>query len=339
MTEEVDLDQLQARVAALVDRTWSGAQVSRLVELEGGHSGLTLAADVVGGPPGTDRVVLKVAPPGRRPVGRHDVLRQARMLARLHGREGVAVPAIHFASDDEPHLIGMGFAPGEAFDPVLEIDAEPRPADVVEARARRAARMLGHLHRVPPDEVAPGEEAVAPADELERWVPTMQAIPEELRPRAPELIDGLRRTAPPPGPTAIVHGDYRLGNILCEGTRPTAIIDWEIWSVADPRVDLSWFLVFTDHRNLPGSSVEAAGMPSAEELQREYEQVVGHPLEDMSWFHALGRFKMSAIMGHNLKRHLEGRYHDPYQERLPPTILALADAALELLEGRVSGRA
>lgn len=330
----LDLDRLRERVAALVATSWPGADVSHLVELEGGHSGLTLAADVAGGPPGTERVVLKLAPPGRRPVGRHDVLRQAAMLARLHGHEGVAVPPIHGSSSDEPHLVVMGFAPGEAFEPVLEVDGEPRPADVVDERARRAARMLGHLHRVPPAEIAPDEAPVAPADELERWVATMQAIPEELRPRAPELIDRLRATVPPPVPPAIVHGDYRLGNILCAEAHPTAIIDWEIWSVADPRIDLAWFLVFSDHRNLPGASVGATGMPSAEELQREYERVVDHPLEDMTWYHALARFKMSAIMGHNLKRHLEGRYHDPYQERLPPTILALADAALALLRGR-----
>ena len=50
-----------------------------------------------------------------------------------------------------------------------------------------------------------------------------------------------------------------------------------------------------------------------------------------AWFLALGAYKMSAIMGHNLRRHREGRRHDPYQETLPPTILHLAERARDLL--------
>jgi streptomycin 6-kinase len=51
----------------------------------------------------------------------------------------------------------------------------------------------------------------------------------------------------------------------------------------------------------------------------------------MRWFRALGRMKMAAIMGHNLRRHREGKHHDPDQERLPPTIAAMIRTALELL--------
>ena len=51
-------------------------------------------------------------------------------------------------------------------------------------------------------------------------------------------------------------------------------------------------------------------------------------MDDLAWFDALGRYKMAAIMGHNLRRHLEGRHHDPDQERLPDTIRRLIATGL-----------
>ncbi len=116
-----------------------------------------------------------------------------------------------------------------------------------------------------------------------------------------------------------MHGDYRLGNIISTGLEPAAVIDWEIWSVGDPRVELGWFLVFADGTNFPGVGREVPGLPSEDELVELY----GRPVDDLAWFNALGRFKMAAIMGHNLRRHREGRHVDPDQERLPETIITL----------------
>jgi aminoglycoside phosphotransferase (APT) family kinase protein len=130
----------------------------------------------------------------------------------------------------------------------------------------------------------------------------------------------------------LVHGDYRLGNLICSGAEPVALIDWEIWSTGDPRVELGWFLVFADGANFPGVGREVAGLPSAEELVAAY-AADGRPVDDLAWFDALGRYKMAAIMGHNLRRHLEGRHHDPDQERLPDTIRRLIDTGLEKTSG------
>ena len=64
----------------------------------------------------------------------------------------------------------------------------------------------------------------------------------------------------------MVHGDYRLGNILCEGDEPTGIIDWEIWSVTDPRIDLGWLLLFCDTEAFPGIGFPAPGMATVGEM-------------------------------------------------------------------------
>ena len=101
---------------------------------------------------------------------------------------------------------------------------------------------------------------------------------------------------------------------------------------ATPASNLGWFLVFADGTNFPGVGREVPGLPTAKELVDRY--VGGGPaLADMTWFDALGRLKMAAIMGHNLRRHREGRHHDPDQEKLPATIDRLIETATALLAG------
>jgi aminoglycoside phosphotransferase (APT) family kinase protein len=322
---------LRQRVADALGVHWPNAHLVDLKPLEGGHSGLTLLALVRGG--AAERVVIKLAPPGRQPVGRHDVLRQARLLSSLQSVPGVAVPPVLFTSDGDPPLFAMGWVEGEALEPVMDAPAQDCDAETIRSRALGAARLLAALHSAPIAQVAARETPVLPAEELDRWRPTMSAIDPTLRPRAPHLERLLERSVPEPAPPSVLHGDYRLGNILCEGPTPRAIIDWEIWSVGDPRVDLGWFLVFCSAENLPGAATPVPGMPSAETVTEEYEHALGGRIVDRPWFDALARFKMAAIMGHNLKRHREGRYHDPYQERLPPTILSLVDQGINLLGG------
>ena len=91
-----------------------------------------------------------------------------------------------------------------------------------------------------------------------------------------------------------------------------------------------WFLVFADGSNFPGVGRELTGLPGTEELVSRY-LGDGPALPDFTWFDALGRFKMAAIMGHNLRRHREGRHHDPDQEKLPATIERLLATGLERL--------
>jgi aminoglycoside phosphotransferase (APT) family kinase protein len=112
-----------------------------------------------------------------------------------------------------------------------------------------------------------------------------------------QCADALRATAPAPLPPVVVHGDYRLGNMLCEGDEVKAIIDWEIWSRSDPRIDLSWLLFFTDEAGHPVvTEGTRSGMPSASEMLAHYEEHSGGPVADLDWFHALTRYKEAAAM-------------------------------------------
>jgi len=307
----------------LADRVadaFPGQRVGPLETMVGGHSGLTYAVTV-----GERRYVVKAVPPAERPVGRNDMLRQARVLRALGGSD-VPVPRVIAVDEEEPAWFAMELVAGEAVEPVL--DEHALAPGLCRTRMLAAARVLRQLHEVDAGSL---DSSATVAEELSRWSRTMHAVPVELRPRGEELLRRLAEEVPDDLPPVLLHGDFRLGNVLCRADRAVAVVDWEIWSVGDPRTDLGWFLLFADHRNFPALGTEVPGLPTEEELLATY--LAGRPpLPALDWFRALGRMKMAAIMGHNLRRHREGKHHDPDQERLPPTIAAMIRTAAEMVE-------
>lgn len=323
MSAAAQLPELAPRVRDRLSRRHPGSPIGELKTLPGGHSGLTYSVTA-----GDAKYVVKAVPPGQRPIGRNDVLRQARVLGALAG-SAVPVPGVAAVDETQPAWFAMDFAAGEAVEPVLD---EPE-VSAVTARARmlEIASVLRRLHDT--DVRTPGLDAPEPLDaaaELARWSRTMHAVPAELRPGGEELLKRLADDVPGDLQPVLLHGDFRLGNVLCVGERAVAVVDWEIWSVGDPRIDLGWFLLFADDRNFPRLGRAVPGLPTEAELLEAY--LNGRPaLPAMDWFRALGRMKMAAIMGHNLRRHREGKHHDPDQERLPPTIAAMIRTARDIL--------
>jgi len=312
---------LARRVATALHKERPGLEVGTLTTIPGGHSGQTYRIETGEGP-----LVVKSVPEHQKAIGRHDMLRQARIIAAL-APTSVPVPAVVATDDTEPAWFAMQLVEGESLEPVLDDPAvEPTLAA---ARMLRAAEILPALHDVPLDKVPVDAAALSPLDELDRWARTMAAVPPHLVPDAERLHRRLADSVPAAVEPTLVHGDYRLGNLICTGTEPAALIDWEIWSVGDPRVELGWFLVFADGGNFPGVGREVDGLPTSDELVQAY-AADGRPVDDLPWFDALGRYKMAAIMGHNLRRHLEGRHVDPDQERLPDTITRLIETGLSI---------
>ena len=315
-------DALGPRVAATLRASQGDdLEVSELSIMPGGHSGLTYRLTA-----GAQDLVVKAVPPGQRSMGRHDMLRQARILQALADTD-VPVPVVRAVDEQEPAWFAMDLVAGESLEPVLD-DPPVEPA-LAAARMRRAAEVLPVMHAVPAAMLPVDGPPLTPADELARWIRTMDAVPPELVPEAGRLQAKLAADVPDGVEPVLVHGDYRLGNILSLHADPVAVIDWEIWSIGDPRVELGWFLVFADGTNFPGVGREVPGLPAEDELVGLY--TAGGRLDRLEWFHALGRFKMAAIMGHNLRRHREGRHHDPAQEKLPATIGRLLESGLERL--------
>ena len=299
--------------------------------LSGGASSLTYAARM-----GERRVVVKVAPPGVSPVHNRDVLRQARLMRALGGTS-VPVPEILHEDIGEPPavppLFVMSWVEGDSFEPLFDVDPQDIAADVVSERLRDAARTMGRLHRVDPHSLGLAHEPTSgPVDEVDRWCRTLETVDPALVPGWRGVHAALRATAPAPVPPVVVHGDFRLGNLLATGERITAVVDWEIWSVGDPRVDAGWFLINADPRTYRRATRFAGLLPPPDELARLYEDTLGGPLPDLAWFEALSCFKSAAtwslIVKHNRRR--SSPDHD--LEAMVPELPALLRRARDRLE-------
>ena len=292
----MDAEDLERRATAAAAVAGLG-RVHDVERLPGGASSITFSA-ILDDDGGTRPIVLKAAPPGLPPVRNRDVLRQARVLAALASAPEVRVPAVLFddAGDppEVPPFFAMTFVTGECVEPILGDGPPPSPGDV-DGRARSAARMLAALQRVRPEAIGLADEPeVTAEDELARWERAFATVEETLRGGATEACELLRRELPIPLPTVVVHGDYRLGNMLCQGVDVTAIIDWELWGRGDPRVDLAWLLLHRDPNDNPHANRPAPGMPTAADLLDEYRSEGGTPVDGLGWYESLARFKQAA---------------------------------------------
>jgi aminoglycoside phosphotransferase (APT) family kinase protein len=307
MTADLDLDDLAARATAAAQAWAPGCTVSDVQPLTGGASSLTFTGLVSGGPTPGERIVLKVAPPGLEPVRNRDVARQARLMKALDGAPGVRVPKVYFEDDGAPPEVSpfhaMNIVPGECLEPILQTP----PDDVlplVPDRAFAAAAMLAALHRVDPDQIGlGGEQRTSLEHEIKRWTRAFETVDERMSERYLEAEELLFATMPAAFADAVCHGDYRLGNMLCDGGTVSALIDWEIWSLSDPRLDLAWFLFFTPEAKHPmASNPGPTGMPSADALLDAYVAESGGRPADLEWFHCLIRYKEAAATALLMKR-------------------------------------
>lgn len=325
---------IRAGIEQSVAAEWPGATLTSLDVLEGGRSGITLSGHVNGTSCPTDDLVFKVAPLTQRAVGRGDLTRQVKALQLAKARH-VVVPDVLLTAVEPVHFYAMTRLPGEAVEPVLSASVDPLPAVLVTERALVAAEILAAIHAI--DEVPTGadgnpEPAADLSREFERWRATAAAADQDILANSDRLAHLLGCRLPHLKPaSAFVHGDFRLGNIMFDGAEPRGVIDWEIWGHTDPGIDLGWFLVFCNPELFPGIGAPVSGMPSAATLVQRYRDAGGHHVPELPFYEAFARFKMAAIMAHNLKRHREGRHIDPFQEKLPPTICQLIESAIDLL--------
>jgi aminoglycoside phosphotransferase (APT) family kinase protein len=250
-------------------------------------------------------------------------------MAALQRRPGVPVPPLLFEDAGAPPFIAMGLIPGECVEPVLAQSRDPACFAEVRARALHAARVLAALHSVDPVQSGLGDEpVVALADEIDRWTHAFRTAPPDLQGEYERCARALHATIPAGLPPVINHGDYRLGNTLCADGTVTAVIDWEIWSLGDPRIDLSWFTFFTDQAKHPAMpSPGPTGMPTAAELLAAY----GRGLPDLRWFDALTRYKEAAATALLIKRGRKTGKLDSLVRQMTPALPVLLCEAEELL--------
>ena len=298
-----------------------------------GHSNVTFAMTR-----GGERLVVRRPPRGPLPPSAHDVLREARVLRALAGR--VPVPEV-LAVCDDPAVIGAPFYVMRRLDGVV-LSGEPAAALAGHERATALAMMdaLADLHAV--DWREAGLEGFGrPDGYLERQLARFGGLWERNRTRdlpAMERVGAwLAERRPPSPPATIVHGDFRLGNLMFAPAPPprvVAILDWEMSTIGDPLADLGYLCTFWVQRDDPPAGVfeqhaftRGDGWPTRDELLARYEERAGRPLGDIAWYRVLALWKIIVFMEGNYRRALAGSVDDPYLTTFGEAIAGLADRA------------
>lgn len=319
MTWSWSAEQLVELGALLCDRAICGPDVT--VEPVGdGHSNLTyLVSD------GDRRVVLRRPPPPPVPAGAHDVIREARLVAAL-ADSVVPVPKVLavFAADeflDVPVVI-TAFVDG-----VVVTDTTPAPLDEPATRRQIAFSVvdtLADLHAVDWRNCGLGDFGKPDGFNARhlRRVCALVADDEGLAPsQFSDLANWLATHTPPESAAAIVHNDFRLGNMMLARDRPgrvAAVLDWELATIGDPLFDLGYFLSSYPRPDEPltpttqmSTAVFEDGFPSRAELLARYCERTGAEPTSVHWYAALAQFKLAALYEYG-RRRADSPGGDPY---------------------------
>jgi aminoglycoside phosphotransferase (APT) family kinase protein len=191
-------------------------------------------------------------------------------------------------------------------------------------RAERGAiydelnRVIAQLHTLDPAKIGLadyGKPGNYFARQIERWTKQYQASALEPIEAMDRLIEWLPRHIPPGDQTSIVHGDYRLDNMIFHPTEPRilAVLDWELSTLGHPAADfsyhcLSWHIPPGKFRGIAGLDLPALGIPSLDDYVAAYSRRTGLQLrpEDFNFYLAYNLFRLAGIMQGIMKRYVDG---------------------------------
>jgi aminoglycoside phosphotransferase (APT) family kinase protein len=318
-----------------------------------GHSNLTFLVAR-----GGDVLVLRRPPRGPLLPTAHDVVREAKVLGLLTASdESVRVPQVRGVCEDLD-VIGAPFYVMDRSEGVVVRDRLPEFMSGPEGYAARRTvgtelpRVLGGIHRVdwrPFVEAGIGKPAGYLERQLRRWSGQREGIQAAVAAaggRARELPDydvlrdWLRENLPAESEPAVVHGDYKLDNVIVapsaqSGAHISAVVDWEMATVGDPRADLGYLLSFWPE---PGETVPLAelvtshdGFPRRDEVVALWEETTGRVAGDTRWFVALAVWKLAILLEASYHRWLAGLADDPFFARLDDGVPQLLARAREVV--------
>jgi aminoglycoside phosphotransferase (APT) family kinase protein len=327
----------------------NGVAYGELLGIEliaGGRSNLTYRLDLSG-----SRLVLRRPPLGHVLPTAHDMSREFRVLSALHGTS-IPVPAPVAACTD-PDVIGAPFYLMEYVDGrVLRTkqDAAQLTGDQARALSERLAEMLAAIHGV--DIEATGLTGFGRpegylARQLTRWQRQWELSATREMPGYDRLVGRLAAGLPEDGDHSLVHGDFRLDNMLVTlGLRPkvAAVVDWEMSTLGDPLADLGLTLIYwadPDDAQWAEISIGAAvtGMPgflTRAELAARYVDLTGRDLSGIGYYMAFGCYKLAVVLEGIHARFLQRKTVGEGFEREGQAVPALIERAHQLLDKGLS---
>lgn len=312
-----------------------------LEKFAGGQSNPTFALDTA-----DRRYVLRRKPAGALLASAHAVDREYRLLDALYP-QGFPVPQPIALCEDES-VIGSAFyvmdrVDGRTFwDGTLPDQPPAARAAIYEQMVAR----LAQLHRFDPAQVGLADYG-RPGNyfgrQVARWSRQYRASQTGDVPEVEKLMEWLSRTVPDQTAATIIHGDYRLDNLIFDPReqRVAAVIDWELSTIGDPLADFSYFAV---HWIMPADGLAAvggvdlagSGIPSLDEITDLYCALSGRPrIANPHWYFAFNLFRIVGIVQGIRKRIIDGTASSLEAERSAAKLVPMARLGWE--QARLAG--
>jgi aminoglycoside phosphotransferase (APT) family kinase protein len=280
--------------------------------------------------------VLRRKPFGQLLPSAHAVDREYRLISALHPL-GFPVPR-SYALCTEAEVIGaifyvMELASGRAYTNGALPDFE--------AAARRSmyeqlVDTLADLHKIDPEAVGLGDFG-KPGNYFERqvarWTRQYRDSQTDELAEMERLIEYLPVSLPDQSRTSIVHGDYRIDNVLFDAGELTAVLDWELATLGDPVADFSylamqWMMPADGGAGLGGLDLAELGIPALEQIVERYSVRSGVPVADkLDWYFAYNLFRLAGIVQGIKKRVIDGTASSANAAEMAKRVPTLAGAA------------
>jgi aminoglycoside phosphotransferase (APT) family kinase protein len=281
--------------------------------------------------------VLRRKPFGQLLPSAHAVEREYRLLLALHP---LAFPVPRpLALCDDPQVIGaifyvMEFAKGRAYANGALPEFDPSTRRHIYEQLIDA---LADLHSIDPEAAELGDFG-RPGNYFERqvarWTRQYRDSQTDYLPKMERLIAFLPQTLPEQSRTSIVHGDYRIDNVVFDGDGTlTAILDWELATLGDPLADFSyfamqWVMAADGGAALGGLHLEKLGIPTLEDIIERYSERSGVAVTaSLNWYFAYNLFRLAGIIQGIKKRVIDGTASHANAQEIAERVPTLAAAA------------
>jgi len=316
------------------DNIPSAGKIDKVVQFKGGQSNPTYKIS------STNQVfVLRRKPPGILLPSAHAVDREYKVITALQNTE-VPVPKTYGLCEDAD-IIGTPFFVMDFLDGTVYWDlllSEKSPQERMEIYANKN-KVIAELHNVDYESVGLsdyGKPGNYIARQVSRWTKQYLASETENIPAMNNLIDWLPPNIPDEDETSIVHGDYRLDNmIFCSNNNVMGVLDWELSTLGHPIADFNYHCI--SWKNIPQLADQKFcnenGIPTEEEYRNMYSRCTGKKLDENWEFYTIFNiFKLAGILQGIMGRVRDGTAASKHAEERGNQVAPLAEAAWDLVE-------
>lgn len=291
----------------------------------------------------TKKYVLRKKPGGKLLPSAHAVDREYRVISALHTTGFPVARAYALCTDDS--VLGAMFYVMDMVDGRVLWDGALPDFSQQDRRAlyEDQTNTLAKLHNTDFKMIGLGDYGKPGnyfARQIDRWTKQYRLSETEKLPKMDKLIDWLPQTIPPGERTAIVHGDFRLDNLMIDRGAPRviAVLDWELSTLGDPLGDftyylMNWVMPHDGRAGLGGLDIEALGIPSLQDIVALYCEKTGRAnIEALDWYFAYNAWRLACILQGIAGRVRDGTAASAHATEMIKRIGPLSDAAYHYAE-------